>query len=313
MKAGVEKYKPSTYKTVIEDATRSVEAGIADGLLRMEVEFPPLGMSDDGYKDSSDTYIDANIQFGLYLARKLASEGKRARLLLPDNAELERATKKFGALLEQEARLSMGSLDEAKEGGFGSVASMFGLGNYKEVKAAAQATAAASEVFVVVNTSTVDLPSVEEYCLRYATEKPVILFNLELDTLRADLGLLGFPSKDVQYRFLSQFQPVFYIRPRDYSKTVNVSPFILSYAGSLMRIYPGPWQVMLKQAAGEYVCVAEAPRRYTLGQFKEELMAAVGLDTELEGSAMAFLRRGYKRSTWWEDDEKEELSDAWRS
>lgn len=40
---------------------------------------------------------------------------------------------------------------------------------------------------------------------------------------------------------------------------------------------------------------AEDPgRRYNLGEFKEELMEAMGLNTEGEGSAMAFLRRGYK-------------------
>lgn len=42
-------------------------------------------------------------------------------------------------------------------------------------------------------------------------------------------------------------------------------------------------------------------------------MGAMGLDTEGEGSAMAFLRRGYKTSTWWEDDEEAEESHAWRS
>ncbi len=34
-------------------------------------------------------------------------------------------------------------------------------------------------------------------------------------------GLLAFPPKDLQYRFLCRFTPVFYIRQRDYSK---VSP-----------------------------------------------------------------------------------------
>ncbi len=41
-------------------------------------------------------------------------------------------------------------------------------------------------------------------------------------------------------------------------------------------------------------CTAEDRGRYTLGEFKEELMRAMGLDTEGEGSAMQFLRRGYK-------------------
>ena len=51
---------------------------------------------------------------------------------------------------------------------------------------------------------------------------------------------------------------------------------------------------MLRQDTGEYACIAEDVRRYNLGEAKEELMSAMGLDTEVEGSAMQFLRRGYK-------------------
>lgn len=85
----------------------------------------------------------------------------------------------------------------------------------------------------------------------------LLLFNLELDTLRADLGLFGFPSKDMQWSYLSTFTPAFYIRQRDYSKTVNVAPYLINYSGALFRDYPGPWQVMLRQDSGEYACIAE--------------------------------------------------------
>jgi Domain of unknown function (DUF1995) len=66
----------------------------------------------------------------------------------------------------------------------------------------------------------------------------------------------------MQYDFLSGFTPVFYIRQRDYSKTVNIAPFIVNYSGCLFREYPGPWQVMLRQDNGEYACVAEGADRY---------------------------------------------------
>lgn len=71
---------------------------------------------------------------------------------------------------------------------------------------------------------------------------------------------------------------------------------------------------MTKQLPPVPWCAAEdAARRYGLGEFKEELMAAMGLNTEAEGSAMAFLRRGYKTATWWEEAQAEEQSDSWRS
>ena len=67
--------------------------------------------------------------------------------------------------------------------------------------------------------------------------------NLELDSLRGDLGLLGYPPKDLHHRFLARFRPVFFLRPRDYSKSVPVAPFIVNYSGALFREFPGPWQV----------------------------------------------------------------------
>lgn len=45
-------------------------------------------------------------------------------------------------------------------------------------------------------------------------------------------------------------RPVFYVRPRDYSKAVPVAPFIVNYSGALFREYPGPWQV---RGAGGWV------------------------------------------------------------
>jgi len=205
----------------------------------------------------------------------------------------------------------MGHLLEGKQTMFSGLAAVFAGGEEGPDPAAGSASA---DIFLALNASTVELPDLEAYTENKIAARPLVCWNMELDLLRADLGLLGFPPKDVQYRFLSTIKPVFYIRQRDYSKTVAVAPFIINYSGALFREYPGPWQVMLRQDNGVYACVAEdAARRYGLGEFKAELTRAMGLDTEAEGSAMAFLRSGYKTSTWWEDDVDKEMSGAWRS
>jgi len=214
--------------------------------------------------------------------------------------------------------VTLGHFQEGKQSLFSQFTSLFtdginGSGADGPIPDSANA-AASADMFMALNATTIELPDLESYTNEKAASKPMIAWNLELDTLRADLGLFGFPPKDLQYRFLSQFKPMFYIRQRDYSKTVAVSPFIINYSGCLFREYPGPWQVMLRQDNGVYACVAEnAERRYGLGEFKTELTQAMGLNTEPEGSAIAFLRSGYKTSTWWEDDEELEQHKAWRS
>ena len=79
--------------------------------------------------------------------------------------------------------------------------------------------------------------------------------------MRGDLGQFTFPPKSTHYEWMSQFRPVFYIRQRDYSKTINKAPFVVNYSGCLFREYPGPWQVMLRKGDGEYACVAEDSTR----------------------------------------------------
>lgn len=264
-----------------------------------------------GYKGSSDLYIDANIQLAIAAAKKISEDGKKIHILLPDSAEYQRSCKMFQSGLSLTENVTLGHLLEDREPAI-PLLSKF-LNQFDQSPDPAPAGAKA-DIYIALNASTVELVDLERYCNERAKNKPVILWNMELDTLRADLGLLGFPSKDMQYRFLSRFKPVFYIRQRDYSKTVSVAPFIINYSGALFREYPGPWQVMLRQDSGVYACVAEdANRRYGLGEFKAELTRAMGLDTEPEGSAMAFLRSGYKTSTWWEEAEEEEESNAWRT
>ena len=48
-------------------------------------------------------------------------------------------------------------------------------------------------------------------------------------------GLLAFPPKDLQYRFLCRFTPVFYIRQRDYSK-VSLALSFCTLQGSALHL-----------------------------------------------------------------------------
>jgi hypothetical protein len=265
---------------------------------------------------------------------------RKIHIVVPDLGEYGRSYKLFKPALDAlGGRITMGHLKEAEPGG--------GVNPFDLVAAASAALAgagaapdpapagAAADVLIVVNATCGDLPALEAYAkarnvLRNEDTKAtssassgatasattqsaaLVCWNLELDTLRGDLGLLGYPPKAVHHRFLSTVRPAFFLRARDYSKSVPVAPFIVNYSGALLREWPGPWQVMLRQDGGEYACIAEDKVRYNLGELKDELTAAMGLDTEAAGSVAALLRRGYKTSTWFEDDAENEESREWR-
>ncbi|KAL0918467.1 hypothetical protein M5K25_010476 [Dendrobium thyrsiflorum] len=299
-KAGVSVYKPKSYDVLVADAARSLAYGLQEGKTRLEIDFPPLPSSISSYKGSSDEFIDANIQLALAAMRRLQEimETKPC-IVFPDKPEKRRAAQLFKAALDTINGVSLSSLDDVPSGPvtsfFKSIRNTldFDFADYNEDLWKSNEP---PSLFVFINCSTRDLSLIEKYLERDAVSIPSILFNLELDTLRSDLGLLGFPTKDLHYRFLSQFLPVFYIRTREYSKTVPVAPFV----------------VMLKQSDGSYACIAESATRFTLGETKEELLMVLGLKEE-KGSSLEFLRRGFKNATWWEEDVESELSSNWRS
>lgn len=96
----------------------------------------------------------------------------------------------------------------------------------------------------------------------------IVFFNLKLDILRGDLGAPAFPGKDLQDRFLSRVKPVYYLRTRQYSRSIPTPPFILNYQGCLFRSYPGQFQTMLDVGDGQYRRVKGSDIRPALGEFK---------------------------------------------
>jgi hypothetical protein len=347
------------YTSIVNNMSKSVLLGLQDGLTRMEVEFPPV-LESDAYKNSSDIYIDANVQFAISLGRVLAEYGRTTQIIVPDANELRRSSKMFQQALDMSDNVSMGSLSNFGEwevnlrNSLASLNPFENSGGQTNVKDDGDV-----DTYVVVNASCSELPDLKEFAdklrqeklqeqgsslpegweqyfdknegkpyyydtkagtttwdMPVANEPAIILMNLELETLRGDLGLIAFPPKTMHWEFLSAFKPVYFIRQRDYSKTITESPYLVNYSGAIYREYPGAWQVLLegKDSNRKYTPIQQSEDRYTLSQAKETMMEAMGLKTEEEGSLEEFFRRGYKTCTWWEDprDYGRETSNNWR-
>lgn len=181
-----------------------------------------------------------------------------------------------------------------------------------------------TSMYVIIVASAQELPDVEELYEQIRGdrdgdgESPTIVFyNLKLDILRGDLGAPAFPSKDFQDRFLSRVKPVYYLRTRQYSRSISAPPFIMNYQGCIFRSYPGEFQTLLDTGTGRYRKVVGDNIRPALGLFKEQLTDALREDgaipkKEEEGALFGFLRTGYKTTTWWEED-REDASLDWKT
>ncbi|QDZ24027.1 protein LOW PSII ACCUMULATION 3 [Chloropicon primus] len=347
------------YTDIVNNMAKSVLLGLKDNLTRMEVEFPPV-LESDAYKNSSDVYIDANVQFAIALGRVLQEYERKVKIILPDENEVRRAEKIFGQALDMYENISLGSLtgrgdviSDAIEGVKSAFSFLDGQGGQKSKELDDEAN-----TYIVINASCSELLDLRDFVNKkrealleeqggsiplgweeYKDEKSgrsyyydtraksttwerpvenepaVILMNLELETLRGDLGLIAFPPKEMHWEFLSSFKPVYFIRQRDYSKTITESPYLVNYSGAIYREYPGDWQVLLEEKLGgrKYRPIRSSEDRYTLFEAKETMMEEMGLKSD-ETPALKFLRTGYQTCTWWEDpkDYDRETSDNWR-
>lgn len=312
---------------------------INDGHSLLEIEFPPLPANVLEMDDvSAYDVARANVKLALEFAKSFASisttssstNGNTSRrdqvvVLLPDESECNIMLEDLKLDPRPYPGVLLSSLRRGEEGDTrlfkpeNLFLGLMGRGSGGSVRPVDGA-----RMYIIVVASAQELPDVEELYEQIKNDtnedgkSPVIVFyNLKLDVLRGDLGAPAFPGKDFQDRFLSRVKPVYYLRTRQYSRSVSTPPFVLNYQGCLFRSYPGQYQTLLDTGTGRYRKVVGSDVRPALGTFKEQLTDALREDgaiakKEEEGALFGFLRTGYKTTTWWEE-EREEASLEWKT
>ena len=81
----------------------------------------------------------------------------------------------------------MGNLRESRKG---AIEGMFGYLTKQDTTniVSPGESAKKADLFIAVNASTVELADIEKYIETTVQDKPLIIWNMELDTLRSDLG-----------------------------------------------------------------------------------------------------------------------------
>lgn len=290
---------PSTFYQAIQQAAGAASAALAAGEKLIEVEFPPLPTSRmESSTVGAYEVLDANIQLAVDFARSFAKEGKRIAIQFPDFVEKDRAVGNNNEMEEPVDGIRFGTLRDDGAGSF--LERIWAKPNLES------AVRDDDDMFIVIGATCQELPDVEKL-VEAVGDRPVVFFNLGLDQSRGDLGLPAFPRKDMHRRFLTKVLPVYYIRTRTYSRSLKQAPYLVNYSGALYRCYPGPYQVLLDTASGNYRRLVALDKRPSLGEVRDTLTE--GLDIEVPFKE--FLGQS---KTWWESaDPSTEASDKWRS
>jgi len=308
---------PQSFYELQINSARAAQLAINDVYKLLEVEFPPLPANVLEMDDvSAYDVAEANTKHAIDFAKSFVQKGNsfnKVAVLFPDEAEARIQIENANTETPYPG-VTISSLRRSEEGDDRvfkpeqMFLSLFGGGSGGQVKAIPD-----TDMYVIVVASAQELPDVEELT-SLDPDKVIVFFNLKLDVLRGDLGAPAFPPKDFQDRFLSRVKPVYYLRTRQYSRSTPNPPYLVNYQGCLFRSYPGQYQTLLDTGTGSYRRVKGSDIRPALGEFKEELTDALKLEgvIEDEGNVLNFLRTGYKKTTWWEE-ERENASNDWKN
>lgn len=117
------------------------------------------------------------------VGKQYSSSRFSSALLQAEAGLTDRNACRFKNTLELTEGLSLGYLRESKKGWLASITG----GGAPDLADPSQ-NALKADVYIATNASCIELTDIEKYVAETVKDKPFILWNLELDTLRADLG-----------------------------------------------------------------------------------------------------------------------------
>lgn len=100
------------------------------------------------------------------------------------------------------------------------------------------------EAFLIVEPSSVEVTDVEALC-NEAADRFVIMLNPKLEDV-ATVGI-GYTARQLRDRFLSTLETCYYLQPLE--------------GATILRVYPGPWQVWGDTEDDGYELLGEFPQR----------------------------------------------------
>lgn len=75
-----------------------------------------------------------------------------------------------------------------------------------------------ADIFLAINHQSSDLKPLQLYSEEVVKDRPLIIFNSQLNEVRTKFGIIGFPSKSLHTDFLSFFKPVLFMQEIEYQQ-----------------------------------------------------------------------------------------------
>ncbi|WP_008309544.1 DUF1995 family protein [Leptolyngbya sp. PCC 6406] len=112
------------------------------------------------------------------------------------------------------------------------------------------------EAFLIIEPSSVEVNDVESFC-NEATGRFVVMLNPKLEDI-ATIGI-GYTGRQLRERFLSTLETIYYLQPLE--------------GATILRAYPGLWQVWGETTDDGYELLADFPQKPS-GEALEKLFSA---------------------------------------